>query len=57
VYGDNDYLMNVQLEQVLYDLIQSEFRFRNISLIIVCEDPSKIYNCVSSHSQIKLQVD
>jgi len=57
VYGDCNYLMNVQLEEVFYGLIRREFRYRNISLITVCEDPSNIYNCVSIFSQIKLQVD
>lgn len=56
VYKDSNYLMNVQLEQLFNNLIQNDFRYRNISLITVCEDPSKIYNCISSHSQIKLQV-
>ena len=56
VYGDSNYLMNVQLEQVFYDLIKNEFRYRNISLITVCEDPSRIYSSFSSHSQIKLNL-
>ena len=56
VFGDDNYLMNVQLEQVCNDLIQDDFRYRNISLITVCEDPSKVYSSISSHSQIKLQV-
>ena len=49
--------MNVQLEQIFFDLIRREFRYRNISLITVCEDPSNIYNCVSIFSQTKLQVE
>ncbi|KKN01528.1 hypothetical protein LCGC14_1126810 [marine sediment metagenome] len=56
VYGDENYLMNVQLEQIFFDLIRREFRYRNISLITVCEDPSKIYNDFSYLSRIKLQV-
>ena len=56
IFGDDNYLMNIQLEQVCYNLIQNEFRYRNISLITVCEDPSNGYNSISSHSQIKLNV-
>ena len=57
VYRDDNFLMNVQLEEVFYGLIRREFRYRNISLITVCKDPEKIYNCVRYTSQIKLQVD
>ena len=56
VFEDNNYLRNVQLEHVYYDLIGDEYRYRNISLITVCEDPAKIYDFVSSRSQIKLQM-
>jgi len=56
-FGDNNHLMNVQLEELYYNLICNEYRYRNIALITVCEDPSKIYRCVSSHSQIRLRVE
>lgn len=56
VFGDDNYLLNVQLEQVFYHLIQNEFRYRNISLITVCEDPSRVYSTISSQSQIKLNI-
>jgi len=56
VFGDSNYLMNVQLDQVFYDLIQKEFRYRNISLFTVCEDPLKVYSTISSQSQIKLNI-
>ncbi|KKM86114.1 hypothetical protein LCGC14_1282280 [marine sediment metagenome] len=57
VYGDDNYLMNVQLEQIHRKLIGNEFRYRNISQITVCKDFEKIYEYVNYYSQIKLQVD
>ena len=57
VYGDDNYLMNVQLEEIFFGLIKCEFRYRNISLITVCKEPLNIYNCVSNLSQIKLHID
>jgi len=56
VFGDNN-LMNVQLEEVNYHLICDEFRYRNIALITVCQDPTNIYDFISSHSQIKINVE
>ena len=38
VFGDKDYLFNVQLERMFEDLISDEFRYRNLSFITVCED-------------------
>ncbi|HEC40703.1 hypothetical protein LCGC14_0578880 [marine sediment metagenome] len=57
VYEDENYLMNVQLEEIYRRLIGSEFRDRNISLITVFENLSNIYNCVRNFTQIQLQVD
>lgn len=54
-FGDNN-LMNVQLEDVYYHLICVEFRYRNIALITVCDDPARIYDFISSHSQIRIEV-
>ena len=48
--------MNVQLEDVYYHLICDEFRYRTIALITVCNDPTRIYDFITSHSQIKLQI-
>jgi len=55
-FGDNN-LMNVQLEEVCYHLVSSEYRYRNIALITVCEDPANIYDFISSHSQIELNIE
>jgi hypothetical protein len=55
-FGENN-LMNVQLEQVYYDLICTEYRYRNIALFTECEDPSEIYDFIHRHSQIGLIVD
>ena len=57
VFGDNDYLFNVQLENVFNDLIFDELNDRNISLITVCGDSSKIYDHFRDHSQIKINLD
>ena len=57
VYGDDNYLMNVQLEELNHHLIGHEFRYRNISLITVCKDPSTIYDDLRYFSQIKLNMD
>ena len=54
-FGENN-LMNVQLEEVYYHLICDEFRYRNIALITVCDDPARIYDFISSHSQIRIEV-
>ncbi|KKM96062.1 hypothetical protein LCGC14_1181900 [marine sediment metagenome] len=56
VYGDDNYLMNIQLERLYQHLIGNEFRCRNISQITVCKDFEKIYEYVDYYSQIKLQV-
>ena len=56
IFGDKNYLRNVQLEEVYYDLVHFGFRLRNISLISVCEYPSRVYDCINSHSQIMLDI-
>ena len=56
IFEDPNYLMNSQLEQVYKDLYCDEYRYRNIALITVCEDPARIYDFVNYHSQIKLQI-
>ncbi|KKM90543.1 hypothetical protein LCGC14_1237560 [marine sediment metagenome] len=48
---------NVQLEELNHHLIGHEFRYRNISLITVCKDPSTIYDDLRYFSQIKLNMD
>ncbi len=57
VYGDKEYLFNIQLERMFEDLICDEFRYRNISLITVCEDLSEIYYYYKDSSQIKINLD
>ena len=57
VFEDKNYLMNVQLEEVCYHLVSSEYRYRNSALITVCEDPANIYDFISSHSQIELNIE
>ncbi|MHA1987317.1 MAG: hypothetical protein ACW98D_11800 [Promethearchaeota archaeon] len=55
--GDNNYLRNVQLEDVYYHLIWNGYRYRNIALITVCEDPTKIYDFIRRYSQIKIDME
>ena len=57
VYGDDNYLMNVQLEETFRHLIGNEFRYRSISQITVCKDISNIYKDIDSYSQIKIRID
>ncbi len=57
VYGDDNYLMNVQLENTFRHLIGNEFRYRSISQITVCKDIANIYEDIDSYSQIKIHID
>lgn len=57
LYEDPNYLFNIQFESVFRDLIVNEFRYRNISLITVCEDMYKIYKFLNSSSKIKVVFD
>ncbi|MHA2182981.1 MAG: hypothetical protein ACXAAH_16295 [Promethearchaeota archaeon] len=56
-FGDKNHLMNVQLEEVYDNLICNEYRYRNIALITVCEDSSKIYDFICRHAQIKINME
>lgn len=55
-YGDSNYLLNVQFENVIRNYILDEFRYRSISLINVCENTEKIYKSINSHSRIRVQL-
>ncbi|MFX1316876.1 MAG: hypothetical protein ACFE9T_13525 [Promethearchaeota archaeon] len=57
VFGEKEYLFNVQLERMFEDLITNEFRYRSLSLIMVCEDASEIYYCYRECSQVKIDLD
>ena len=56
VFGDPNYLFNIQVEGVFRKTISDEFRYKNISLITVCEDIGKIYKFINSNSRIKIQL-
>ena len=56
VYGDRDYLNNVQLEEVFTDLVLDELNDRSISFITTCEDPFRIYDHFRYHSQIRINI-
>ena len=56
-FGDNNFLMNDQLESIYRDLILNELQYRHVSLITVCQDPSKVYQELISYSQTKVNLD
>jgi hypothetical protein len=55
--GDKDYLFDVQLEEIFNDLITSELRYREISLITVVENALGIYRACKYYSQTKIELD
>jgi hypothetical protein len=55
-FGDKKYLLNTQLEKVYSNLIRDELRYRNISLITTCHDPSALYPEIVSFSQTKINL-
>jgi len=57
VYGDKDYLYNVQLEDVFTNLVFDELNDRAISFITTCQDPSSIYDHFRNYSQIRITLD
>ena len=56
-FGDTQYLLNSQLERVYHELIQDDLRYRNISLITTCQDPSQVDQELVSCSQTKIQLE
>ncbi len=56
-YGDKSYLSQVQYERIISRIILDEFRYRNIGLINVCKDLSKVYMDLPIQSQLKIQLD
>jgi hypothetical protein len=55
--GDKGYLFKVQLEEIFNDLISSDLRYREISLITVVENDPGIYHACKYYSQTKLYLD
>lgn len=52
-YGDPFFLFKSQLEPYYLDLVNDEFRFRNISLFTGTSDEKAIHDFISSLSQVK----
>ena len=57
VFGDKDYLMNVQLESVFNRLVFDELIYRNISFITTCRDPLELHYPYKTQFQIKINLD
>ena len=56
-FGDKKYLLNTQLGKIFSDLIHDELRYRNISLITSCQEPSNLYPTLVSLSQTKIKLE
>lgn len=56
-FGDKKYLLNTQLEKIFNDLVHDELRYRNISLITTCHEPSNVYPTLVSLSQTKIKLE
>lgn len=57
IAGDTDYLTTYQIEENFIHALRGKFRYNNVSLITVCQDPSRIYPLLLSMSQIKINLD
>ncbi|MFW9970052.1 MAG: hypothetical protein ACFFDF_07605 [Candidatus Odinarchaeota archaeon] len=57
VFGDKDYLLNVQLESVFHRLIFDELIYRNISFIATCINTSNLHYQYRTQFQIRLNLD
>lgn len=56
VFGDKEYLLNIQLERMFEDVIKDEFRYRNLAVITTCEGSSDIIYSYRACSEINLDV-
>ena len=56
-YGDKKYLFRTQLGKVYSKIIRDGLRYRNISLITTCHNPSALCPEIVSFSQTKIKLE